>query len=401
MAKVKFSFMSEDPNLTEVWTSALANFEVQQRHNVEAHTTSWDDAWDELVKIAVHRAGPDVSEIGTTWTASFSSMEALRPFNEREVRSLGGSQAFLRSAWQTGSMQDAWGRQVMWAIPWITDTHVIYYRRDLLKRAGVDEESGFQTSEQLLDTIHRLQKSGGTIPWAMSTVAATLTLHTLASWVWGAGGHFVSPDGKRTRFSEPEARAGMYNYFRLHRYIPPAARNLDDSQAGELFRRGEAAATISGHWLLNAVHRRDANPEVAANLGIALSPGIPFVGGSNLVIWKHCIQTKAAVGLVRLLTGREAQAEHARQAGVLPARTEVLDMPPFTTNPHYRIIGKSLRAGRGFHAAYMWGLVEEKLINALGELWTDIFAAPDPDLENAIASKMEPLAQQLDHTLSG
>jgi multiple sugar transport system substrate-binding protein len=401
MTKVKFSFMSEDPNLTEAWTSALTSFEAQHRYSIETRTLSWEKAWAELVKVAVHRAGPDISEIGTTWTASFSSMEALRPFNEREVRSLGGSQAFLRSAWQTGSMQDAWGRQVTWAIPWITDTHVIYYRRDLLEKAGIDEASAFQTSEQLLDTIRRLQENGVAIPWVMSTVAATLTLHTLASWVWGAGGHFISPDGKRTRFGEPEARAGMYNYFRLHRYIPPPAQNLDDSQAGELFRRGEAAVTISGHWLLNAVHRHDANPDVAANLGIALSPGIPFVGGSNLAIWKHCIHTKAAIDLVRFLTGREAQAEHASQAGVLPARAEVLDMPPFTTSPHYRVIGKSLRAGRGFHAAYMWGLVEEKLIDALGKLWADIFADPDLDPEKAIASKMEPLAQQLDRTLSG
>ena len=52
-----------------------------------------------------------------------------------ELNVLGGSAAFLPSSWQSSIVL---GEKEVCAVPWLADTRLIYYRRDLLDKAGVD-----------------------------------------------------------------------------------------------------------------------------------------------------------------------------------------------------------------------------------------------------------------------
>ena len=398
MTELEFSLIAADPNPPEALLAALNDFEAQRKIHVRVRVFSWGTAWPELVKVALYKSGPDVSVIGTTWVDSFTSMSALRPFSRNEIAAMGGPSTFLPAAWASGSPPN---RQQVWSIPWTADTRAIYYRRDLLRQAGVDEQTAFQSPEQLAQTLQRLQESGAPIPWLMPTAQTADALHTLASWVWGAGGHFTSDDGRYTRFNEPEARAGIGAYFGLRRYLVPAARNLTDHQADRMFCDGKAAAVVGGNGVLHSIRHQDAAPEVIADTGMALVPGIPFVGGSNLAIWEHSRRAKEALELVRFLSSRPVQADTVPQAGLLPVRLDVLNDPPFTTDPLYQVVSQSLKTGRGLRATYLWGLAESKLVAALSELWSDTFAAETPDQESIIANRLEPLARMLDRTLSG
>ena len=112
------------------------------------------NAWQELLQVALYFKGPDVSEIGTTWLGSLMGMEALRPFSPLEVKSLGGAAAFSSASWD--SCHEPGETQIL-AIPWYLDLRLIYYRRDILQKAGVDESTAFLTSENLLDTMQKVE----------------------------------------------------------------------------------------------------------------------------------------------------------------------------------------------------------------------------------------------------
>ncbi|MBC7249466.1 MAG: extracellular solute-binding protein [Anaerolineae bacterium] len=396
MSKLKLSIMSATPEPPQALASALQEFEAQSGIQVQIQTLPWETAWAELVKVALYKTGPDVSEVGNTWIESFIAMDALRPFLDSETATMGGPDAFLPSSWKSGFTLG--GRQ-MWAIPWMSDTRVIYYRRDLLQQAGIDEQTAFQTPEQLARTLQRLQESGVAIPWVMPTAQTLPTLHAVTSWVWGAGGHFTSADGKRVVFDEPKALAGMYAYFSLHRYLAPAARNLNDYQANALFREGKAAALLSGPWVLNSIQQQAAAAEVIEHLGTAFVPGVPYVGGSNFIIWKHSRRVREALELLHFLTSYQVQTTYVPQAGLLPARLEALALPPFTTEPPYQVISESLKKGRGIQAVYMWGLIEDGLTAMLNKLWKALFADPGLDLEQVVAEHMRTLAHSLNRTL--
>jgi multiple sugar transport system substrate-binding protein len=396
MAELELSIMSRGPTTVADLQPLLDQFEAEQRVHVRLRVLNWDTAWADLLKVALYQYGPDVSEIGSTWLSSFVAMDALQPFVSSGASAAGDPSVFLSSSWQSGMLTQRMGEPALpWAIPWWADTRIIFYRRDLLAQAGVDlAQAAFDSPEHLAQTLAQLEAAGVPIPWVVPTHQSRMTVHNVASWVWGSGGDFISDDGRHVLFDQPETQAGICAYLDLARFLAEPARGLDDTQSDGLFGQGQAAAAISGPWLLQF-----ASPEVVAHVGMAFPPGIPFVGGSHLVLWKHAVHDTTAVKLIRFLTGQHVQSSYGRQAGLLPTRHDVLSNPPFSDDPLYQVVAQGLKMGRSFPSVPLWGLVEEKLNEVLSHLWADLLANPHLNLEKAVAEHLEPLAHRLDLTL--
>ncbi len=395
---LELSIMNHGPRFVEEMRTLVDRFEKNTRAEVHLRVFEWRDAWAELVKVALYNDGPQVSEIGNTWLSEFASMNALRPFVGTEITRLGSAQQFLPSAWQSvTSIASSNQSATMWAVPWLADMRLLHYREDMLERAGIDAHAAFQTAQTLLDTCARLQAAGVAHPIVLPTRQSRMTLHNLAAWVWGSGGDFTSPDGKRVLFITEQARAGIYAYFDLARYMSPDVRQLDEYRSDTTFLRGEAAMTISGPWLHLSP---DALPEVSANTCQALPPGMPYVGGSHLVIWKHTHYVEPALALLHYLNGVDVQALLVQAAGLFPTRLDVLTREPFRSDPFYQMTGDGLKIGRAFPAFSLWGLVENKLAEAFAAIWADILSTPDADIHAIIDQYLNDAAQRLNSTLA-
>jgi multiple sugar transport system substrate-binding protein len=358
---------------------------------------TWGDLWTELVKVALYRHGVNVSQVGAPSVGDFLAMDALRPFGAREVAAMGGQSAFHSAVWQSAHRV---GGQQVWAMPWIADPRVIYFWRDMLEQAGVDEQTAFQTPEQLEQTLSALQEHGFESPWAVPVCYTFASLQNAASWVWSKGGDFVSADGKHVLFNLPNARAGFDAYFALHRYMPAGFEMLNEPQTIDLFTGRQVVAMMGpSGWL--AELRQHEEPDTTARLGVALPPGPSMVGGSNLVVWKHTRREREAVELVQALTSRQAQVEYCQRSGHLPARLDALTEPPFSTDPHYRVLIRAVESGRPFTLISLGGLLEDKLMGTLNQIWASIAANPDQELDAIIVQHLEPLAQRLELALSG
>jgi multiple sugar transport system substrate-binding protein len=359
---------------------------------------SWDTAWAEVMKAALYKDGPDISQIGAPWTSNFAAMNALRPFSRREITTMGGPSAFLPAAWQT-TLETVGGQG--WSIPWLADVRIIYYWRDLLEKAGVDEQTAFRTPAHVEDTLGRLQAKGLESTWIVMTQLPFSTLQNVASWIWGAGGDFVSADGKRTLFTQPEALTGLRAFFNLRRYLPPNIQQLEVAQTVSLFTERRAAAAMGTPDWLNTIRNQEREtPGILDRLGIALPPGPHYVGGSNLAIWGYTRREREAVELARHLTSKQVQREFCLQIGYLPVRIDALAEPPYATDPFFQVMGEALRAGRTYPTLPMWGLVEERLSNALIQIWAAVIANPDQGVDAVIIQRLEPLSRRLELTLS-
>jgi multiple sugar transport system substrate-binding protein len=221
------------------------------------------------------------------------------------------------------------------------------------------------------------------------------TLLNVCSWVWGEGGDFMTPDGKRTQFADPPALAGIGKYFALGRYIPAHVRHLNALQPDDQFVSDpQTALTISGPWLFQFFAGKQRE-----EIHVALPPGRTFVGGSHLVLWKHTHQREAAVKLLRFLTQKEVQVTYAQRIGLLPAQVDALASPPYSTDPLWQVTASGVQSGRGLLITRAWGLIEDRLTTELAALWKHILAQPDLALDAAIARRLEPLAKRLDLVL--
>ncbi|MBN1659821.1 MAG: extracellular solute-binding protein [Anaerolineae bacterium] len=385
MSEIAFSCMINPHAL------ALPSFEARQHVQVHVQHMDWDGAWDRLLRVALDGQGPDVSEIGSTWLGSLVDMNALRPV-EGASQTLGDLEHFFPAArWAITRPGD---RRV-WAVPFLTDTRVVYYRRDWLKEAGVDEAAAFQSPASLAATLDRLQSCGFAVPWAMPTRGRDV-VYTAASFIWAAGGRFRTQDGRQFRLGEPEALAGLCTFFDLHRFLAPPAQGLDVVGMDALFRQGQAAAVLSGPWLL-ATLSQDAWSE--ADVGIAPVPGVPFIGGTHLVIWQHARYELKIAKLMQYLTGPEVQRRCLREMGNLPARVDVLNDEPYAGDPRYQAFAHSLKSGRVLTVSYRWAAVEKRLVDMLSRLWSDLVANPELDLEAEIAVRVNTLIAELQRTV--
>ncbi len=222
-------------------------------------------------------------------------------------------------------------------------------------------------------------------------------MHNVSAWVWGAGGHYLSDDGKSALFDRPEAIKGFQQYFSLGHYLSPDYQNLDDTQSDALYSQGQAVVTISGPWLL-------VNPGiqnvVVENTGIAFPPGTPFVGGSCLIIWQASRRVREALALVKYLTSEQVQRSFLYGAGLLPVRLDVLSKPPFSDDPRYRFLADGLQKGRSFRLLPLWGLVEDRLSNAMTSFWMKFLNNPELDIRENLEKDLKVLANQINLILS-
>jgi multiple sugar transport system substrate-binding protein len=397
MSDLELSVMAHSPTTEQDLQPILEKFEAQQRVKVKVRVFSWETGWTELVKFALYGHGPDVSEIGSTWVGTLAATNALHPFVLREVAAVGGRYAFLHPSWQSCYLT---GEPEMWAIPWLSNVRLAFYRADRLQQAGLAEPVQLRLPEQFEHALAKLQQAGEAAPLALATRDTVNALHNAAIWIWGAGGNFISPDGRQVQFYEPTARAGWRTYFALQRFITPTARSLNDQESDRLFLQGQAAVTISDPGLLHSASTGAAETVAADQIRTALPPGVPFVGGSNLVIWKHTRHEKLAFELVKFLTSQATQSAYSTHARSLPVRLDALSNPPFSTNPLYKSIGEALKSGRSYQINRLWGMVEERLIAELNAIWAVLLADPSADLEALLDQHLRPLAERLNVVLS-
>src|SRR5687767_8340990 len=211
-------------DMAKVIQPLLAEFEEQHRAHVTLHVYDWSIAWTQFMKISLYHHGPVISQTGNSWMGSMIAQGSLRPFKPEEIMQLNGRQSFLAGSWE--SCMDFDNEHIV-AIPWFLDTYLVYYHRDMLEKAGIDETSAFSTLENFHATLQKLQDNGQKYPFAVPVdLTAFNNIHTIASWIWGEGGDFTNPEGTRVTLSEPEALKGMNRYFDLYRFIPPEAKDM-------------------------------------------------------------------------------------------------------------------------------------------------------------------------------
>lgn len=178
------------------------------------------------------------------------------------------------------------------------------------------------------DTLQRLQVVGVSSPWVIpSGQPYRARVHIAASWIWGAGGDFVSDDGQAAFFDQSAARTGLKAFFDLYRFLSPADYNLTYNECVQRFARGEAAVLIANASAPTLIQNERVR-QLIDNLGVAAVPGVPWIGGSDLVVWRDAQmypdKERAALVLIKYLTSLPVQIKYAIASNTLPARTEAV-----------------------------------------------------------------------------
>jgi multiple sugar transport system substrate-binding protein len=398
--ELKLSIIREAHQPDDVFASLAEEFHALTGINVHIRTMQWGSAWEELNGIGQSKRGADVSQIGSTWTGSLAYQGILHAFTQEELMSFGGPEVFHPATWESVSIL---GYPGDWAVPWIGDTHLIVYRKDLLQKAGVAENEAFSSGEALLETIDRLQNIGVRFPWLQpSLMMKGLKFHLGTNWVWSTGGSFLHRNGKELLFAEPEAIRGWNNFFEAYRRVAPAARGLTNAECAREFAEGQVAILTNDVYMIHLISK-EATLEVRRNMGTAPMLNVPWFGGSHMVIWKHVEKDprrfEAALELVRFLASKETQVTFCQFAGLIPARQDALEV----VFPPYHIMALALyqasKKGRCYPPLPAWEVIENRVGTEIQDMLREFYIHPDIDVPAMLTERLGNLAEELNSYL--
>lgn len=380
----------------------LDDFARKNNEKVMLQQIEWAAYWRELVNVSVHRQGADVAEIGSTWVEPLVAMNVLAPFSREEIQLLGGEKSFFPALWQNVTHEDS---QNAWGIPARIDMRMIYYWQDMFDAAGVEPMQAFSSAEAMKHAFYKLQ-SRVQYPWALPTARFSPNLvHNTASWIWEAGGDFIAADGKKFLVNMEKSRRGIQNHYELIEFMSPECRACSQELVLELFAARKIAATIAGPWLIQYLQGIGLTPALFALVGVASPPGPPFVGGTVYIRWKHSRKMDLAWKLICELSGRDFNLAFSKASEWLPSHQDVWTDEFINQNRFYSEYYKGIQNGRGLRPVRLWGMIEDRLSQALGDIWDDLFTlsndARSGSLERIIAKHLEPMAVRIETILNG
>ena len=368
-SQVRFWVMNNGPDPVGDTEEIVRPFEKETGIDVEVQLVGWDVQFDRIRNAAVSGKGPDVTQAGTTQVPFFAALGGFDDLSDR-VDEIGGADAYAPGVWQTTQVS---GQDGVYAVPWFTEARSIYYRKDLLKKAGVDPETAFTDWDSLKATLRKLRDSGAvdnedTYAYGSPGKQAFDLVHHVMPFVWDAGGAELSEDATTSTIDSPEAQKGVEFIADLlpEGLYDPTALEKDAQQVEDSFKAGRLAVWIGGPWVLAARERKDDDtwaPEVRRNVGVAPMPAGPsgeaytFVGGSNLMMFENAENKDAAWRLMQYLSEDDTQTAYADLMGMFPARLDPQEQAA-QKDANYAAFYEAIQDGRTYAPIPQWGQVE-------------------------------------------
>jgi multiple sugar transport system substrate-binding protein len=238
------------------------------------------------------------------------------------------------SDFQAGPVQATTYNDKVVGVPIITEQEVLYYRKDLLQKAGLTAPPA--TLDELKADAAKIQAANPGVAGFVARTGKSPAVTQFSSFLYSFGGDFVDGSGKSTVNSEQAKQAYAF-YGGLIREHGPANVSTDMSwpEAMAIFTQGKAAFYTEADSLYkNATD--PAKSKVADNVGFAPFPAGP--AGSkpyNIPSWALGINDASknkdnAWKFVQWATSKE-QTLAQQKSGVPGARASVWANPEGTS----------------------------------------------------------------------
>ncbi|HET6547336.1 MAG TPA: sugar ABC transporter substrate-binding protein [Solirubrobacter sp.] len=367
--------MPNSPKPKEDLQKMVEPFTAKTGVKVDVQEVGWDVQFDRIRNAAVSGEGPDITQAGTTQVPFFAALGGFTDLSDR-VGDIGGQDAYAPGVWNTTQVE---GQQGTWAVPWFTEARSIYYRKDVLKKAGVDPATAFADLDSFRATLQAIKdKVPGIEPFGAPGRKAFDLVHNVMPFVWDNGGSELSSDATQSTINAPEAQAGvefmagliqdgLYDKSQLER---------DGTQVENQFKGGRLAVWIGGPWVLGSIERADDdtwNDKARANVGVAPMPTGPegeaytFVGGSDLMVFKSSEHPDEAWALLKFLSQDQTQKDYASLLGMFPARLEPQQQVGESDDNH-KAFFEAIQTGRTYAPIPQWGQIENAYKTRFGNI---------------------------------
>jgi len=258
----------------------------------------------------------DVIDMDVVWTAEFASAGWIIPL-QANMFPLGD---FLRPAVDT-AMYDGH----LWAVPYYSNADLLYYRKDILAKAGKQPPRTWAQLEDLAKTVaprYGLQGYAGQFaPYEGLTV-------NFAEAVQSAGGSILSPGSTAVTVDSPQAKAGLDFLVDGLRegWIPKSSLTYEEESSAADFESGKLLFLNNWPFVYSQASERGPANEVYGKVGVTALPGLDgpgssSLGGANLAVSAYSRHQRTALAFIQYLTSLPEEKQLLIDSGFPPVWT--------------------------------------------------------------------------------
>ncbi len=307
----------------EVVTQLLPEFEAANPGvRVKVQQLPWTAAHEKLLTAFAGDATPDLCALGASWVPEFVALGALEDLAPRIAASTVVDPAdYFAGAWDTNAFPAG-----TFGVPWYVDTRLLFYRRDLVARAGFPEPpTTWEEWRRQLAAVkeHAVMERGG--PEKYSVLLPLNEFEPLLVLALQQPSPLLRDGGRYGNFESEDFLEAFGFYVEMFRRgWAPKATNTEISNVWQEFGRGVFSFYITGPWNIGEFKRRlPAELQgtwMTAPMPGPDGPGSSFAGGTSLVVFRASRQKDAAWRLIEHLSRPEVQVRFHALTGNLPPR---------------------------------------------------------------------------------
>ncbi len=299
--------------------------------HVEVQTLPWKGAHQKLLTAVAGDSTPDLCQLGNTWLPELETLGALEPLDTRvAVSKVIDPHDYFPGIWDTNVMGGK-----LYGIPWYIDTRVLFYRKDILARAGFDHppRSWAEWARQMA----AVKKLVG--PDRYAVLLPTNEFEQLESLGLQQKQPMLRDGGRYGYFASPGMQHALRFYADMFRkHWAPAVANTEVANVWSEFARGYYSFYVSGPWSI-AQFKARMPARLKHAWGTAPLPGPDgrgggLAGGASLVVFKASKHKRAAWLLVQYLSRPEVQDRFHAISGDMPPRRSTWERRGLADDPY-------------------------------------------------------------------
>jgi multiple sugar transport system substrate-binding protein len=318
----------------QILGKAIAKFTKQTGVKVNFKVIPWPDLFNNITTAVTSGKGPDVLNIGNTWSATLQSTGAFIPFQGSDLSTVGGKGKFLSTSW---SASGAPGKTPT-SVPLYGLSYGLFYNPKLFNQAGISGPPK-TWSEFVADAKRLTDPAKG--QWGVALEGASITENAHWAFILGRqnGGQLFQ--GTKPTFDSPPIVKGITDYVNLvgadKVASPSNAQYGNGTQALAEFAKGKAAMIM---WQNNAETNLKADGMKPGDYSVAdvpvvdgsNTPVMTHVAGINISIFKNTQHKEAALAFVKFLTSNAEQVSLNAQYHSLPVVKSAQSNQAFDTS---------------------------------------------------------------------
>jgi multiple sugar transport system substrate-binding protein/raffinose/stachyose/melibiose transport system substrate-binding protein len=293
----------------QVLQPELDKFEKQTGIKVKLEVVPWSDLLNRILTATTSGQGPDVLNIGNTWSASLQATGALLPWDAKNFDKIGGKDRFVDSALGSTGAQ---GKDPA-AVPLYSMAYALYYNKQIFSDAGISQPPA--TWNELVADGKKIQQKGKQVLGAEGSNVSE-NIHHVFVFAKQHGADFFTAEGKPD-FTNDGAVAAVKQYVDLmakDKVIPQGNAEYAQNQSVSDFAKGKTAILL---WQSASANLKSQGMSEDA-YGIAPVPvqsGTPgtgtnvnsMVAGINLAVFKNSHNLDGATQFVKFMTSDAEQ----------------------------------------------------------------------------------------------